>query len=69
MTISGMLLQMFKPRGHKRNPGKEHYVTGSGLVHVPEARLTEVPKIIGEFHAFEADRAAQPAKARANQIR
>jgi hypothetical protein len=48
---------------------KEPYVTGSGLVRVPKARLAEIPKVIGEHHALEAERAKLLAMARASQMR
>lgn len=40
------------------------WVTGSGLVHVPEGRLSEIPKVIAEHHLQEAERARLVASIR-----
>jgi hypothetical protein len=48
---------------------KGYYVTGSGSVHVPKDRLSEIPKVIAEHHALEAERAKQLAMARMCQMR
>ncbi len=67
-----MAARISKLLGRLRKTGsieREYYVTGSGLVHVPKERLNEIPKIIGEHHKLEAERARQVAYAPANQIR
>jgi hypothetical protein len=46
-----------------------YYVTGSGLVNVPTDRMTEIPRIIAEHHALEAERAKQLAAAQIRQVR
>jgi len=33
-----------------------YYVHGSGLIQIPKWRLNEIPKVIQEFHDFEAAR-------------
>jgi hypothetical protein len=38
------------------------YVTGSGPVWVPEARLSEIPRVIAEYHRGEAEEASKIAK-------
>ncbi len=45
------------------------YVTGSGLVNVPRDRMNEIPKIIAEHHALDAERAKQLAAARIRHVR
>lgn len=51
-----------------RRPGEKKeddlWVTGSGLVHVPEGRLNEIRKVIAEHHAREAERAKMLASVR-----
>jgi hypothetical protein len=42
-------------RSEKKN--EEMWVTGSGLVYVPEGRMSEIPKVIAEHHLQEAERA------------
>jgi RNase P/RNase MRP subunit p29 len=37
--------------------GDNIMVSGSGLVHVPQRRLNEIPKVIQEHHDQEARRA------------
>ena len=39
------------------NEGEQFYVTGSGLVPVPEGRMSEIPQVIAEHHLQEAERA------------
>ena len=34
-----------------------YWVRGSGFVNVPENRLSEIPKVIAEYHTREAERA------------
>jgi hypothetical protein len=50
-----------------RTSGK-YYVTGSGLVNIPTDRLAEIPRVIGEYHALEAERAKRLAATRAGQM-
>jgi hypothetical protein len=64
-TISKLLAKL----GIGGRADGEYYVTGSGLVNVPKDRLTEIPKVIGEHHALEAERAKQLAPTRAGQMR
>jgi hypothetical protein len=46
---------MADPRRH------EVFVTGSGPVWVPQARLLEISEVISERHDFDAERAVQIA--------
>ncbi len=49
---------MADPRSYGQAPKKpELYVTGSGLVWVPQDRLGEIPSVVSERHAFDAERA------------
>jgi type IV secretory pathway ATPase VirB11/archaellum biosynthesis ATPase len=41
---------------------QEVYVTGSGPVWVPRARLNEISTVISERHNLDAERAVQIAK-------
>jgi len=63
------ILRGIKHRDVKTAHEKGLYVTGSGLVRVPEARLNEIPKVVEEHHKLEAERAMQLARARVSQIR
>jgi hypothetical protein len=50
----------------KNGDGKKEqlWVTGSGLVYVPEGRLSEIPRVIAEYHLHEAERARLVASIR-----
>jgi hypothetical protein len=54
--LARRLSQAFGSKG----PGV--YVTGSGPVWVPEARLREVPRVIAEHHRSEAEGALRLAR-------
>ena len=64
-TIRKLLARL----GIGKRAGKKYYVTGSGLVNVPNDRQTEIPKVIGEHHSLEAERVKRLAMARASQMR
>ncbi len=55
--------------GVGRRAGTERYVTGSGLVNVPNDRVAEIHKVISEHHALEAEMTRRLAMARAGQMR
>jgi hypothetical protein len=38
------------------NGDREVYVTGSGLVHIPITRLSEIPKVIRDHHDQEREK-------------
>ena len=40
----------------KTTTEESYYVHGSGLIQIPKGRLNEIPKVIQEFHDFEAAR-------------
>jgi hypothetical protein len=43
--------------GRSEQKNEQMYVTGSGLVYVPEGRMSEISKVIAEHHLQEAERA------------
>jgi hypothetical protein len=60
--LEGIRKLFGKGQGEKKQ--EDVWVTGSGLVHVPAGRLSEIPKVIAEYHLQEAERARVLASVR-----
>ena len=59
-TVRKLLGKLSKEKATR----KQYYVSGSGLVSVPEGRLGEIKGVVEEHHKLELQRARLAASAR-----
>jgi hypothetical protein len=50
MNRIGIIEKLFK----RDEMAQDYYVHGSGLIRIPIGRLNEIPRVIQEFHEYEA---------------